>query len=73
VMTTLISAVVPTANPYMRMIDRSLSTCGREDDTMREQKKQCDNEDILGNALKQQTKKRSRATQRDNDQQCIDQ
>jgi hypothetical protein len=69
--TTFTSAVVPTANPYMRkrMIDRSLSTCGREDDTMREQKKQCDNEDILGNALEQWTKKRSRATQRKDDKQ----
>jgi hypothetical protein len=69
VMTTLTSSVVPTANPYMRMIDRSLSTCGRDDDTMNERKKQCDNEDILGNALKQETKKRSRATQRDDDKQ----
>ena len=71
VMTTLTSAVVPTANPYMskRMIDQSLSTCGREDDTMKERKKQCDNEDILGNALEQQTKKRSRATHRKDDKQ----
>ena len=69
VMTTLTSAVVPTANPYMRMIDRSLSTCGREDDSMNERKKQCDNEDILGNALEQQTKKKSRATQRKDDKQ----
>jgi hypothetical protein len=69
-MTTLTSAVVPTANPYKRMIDRSLSTCGREDDTMSERKKQCDNdEDVLGNALKQQTKKRLRATQPKDDKQ----
>jgi hypothetical protein len=51
------------------MIDRSSSTCGRDDDTTDEQKKQCDNEDILGNALEQQTKKRLRATQRKDDKQ----
>jgi hypothetical protein len=55
------------------MIDQSMSTCGRDDDTMKERKKQCDNEDILGNALEQQTKKRSRVTQRDNTNKCIDQ
>jgi len=60
VMTKVTSGVIPTTNPYTkkRMIDQSsLSTSGCH------QKQRYDNEDILGNALEQLTKKRSRATQ----------